>query len=226
MSIELVNRISYERKVKRNLRTSNRWPHLVTNTCFQGRLRDVLRTSWRSPKSNSQGCLLDVRLGRPLDVISRRSQGVRSRRPRDSQIGSLEDVLGTLEEDVLGTFSGPIFAGWVCSIGFLTKKTELMEHKWRAIPKNYPNQWLRSSKEEVSMLGLKIIFGYHEMGSLPSKNWAIKYLLCVIIVFTNYAWVKSLKEKKVEIVLNEFIEIVKERKCKPNKLWDDQRKQF
>ena len=34
------------------------------------------------------------------------------------------------------------------------------------------------------------------MGSLSSKNWGAKYLLCVIDVFTKYAWVKRLKDKK------------------------------
>ena len=35
-----------------------------------------------------------------------------------------------------------------------------------------------------------------EMGSLPTKNKNVKYLLCVIDVFTKYAWVKPLKDKK------------------------------
>ena len=34
------------------------------------------------------------------------------------------------------------------------------------------------------------------MGSLSSKNKNVKYLLCVIDVFTNYARVKTLKDKK------------------------------
>ena len=43
------------------------------------------------------------------------------------------------------------------------------------------------------------------MESLSSKNKNIKYLLCVIYVFTKYAWVKPLKDKKDETVLNAFI---------------------
>ena len=35
-----------------------------------------------------------------------------------------------------------------------------------------------------------------EMGSLSSKNKNVQYLLCVIDVFTKYAWVKPLKDKK------------------------------
>ena len=49
----------------------------------------------------------------------------------------------------------------------------------------------------------------------------MKYL-CVIDVFTKYAWFKPLKHKKGTTVLNAFIEVVKEPNCKPNKLWDDQ----
>ena len=47
-----------------------------------------------------------------------------------------------------------------------------------------------------------------KMGSLSSKNKNVKYLLCVIDVFTRYAWVKLLKDKKGTAVLNAFIEIV------------------
>ena len=56
------------------------------------------------------------------------------------------------------------------------------------------------------------------MGSLSSKNKNVKHLLCVIVVFTKYAWVKPLKDKKDEAVLNAFIEIVNgsNRKTKEN----------
>ena len=35
-----------------------------------------------------------------------------------------------------------------------------------------------------------------EMESLPSQNKNVKYLLCVIDIFTKYAWVKPLEDKK------------------------------
>ena len=35
-----------------------------------------------------------------------------------------------------------------------------------------------------------------EMGSLSSNNKNVKYFICVIVVFTKYAWVKPLKGKK------------------------------
>ena len=41
----------------------------------------------------------------------------------------------------------------------------------------------------------------------------------MIDVFTNYAAVKVLQEKKSETFLHGFIEIVNESNSKPNKLW-------
>ena len=63
------------------------------------------------------------------------------------------------------------------------------------------------------------------MESFSLKNKNIKHLLCVIDVFSKYAWVKSLKNKKGKTV-NAFIKIVNESNNKPNKLWVDQGREF
>ena len=47
-----------------------------------------------------------------------------------------------------------------------------------------------------------------------------------IDVFTKYALVKPLKEKKAKTVLNGFIVIINESNHKPSKLWVDQGKEF
>ena len=60
--------------------------------------------------------------------------------------------------------------------------------------------------------------GLAEVESLSFKNKNVKYLLCVIDVFTKYAWVKPLKHKKRKTVLNAFIEILNKSNRKPNKL--------
>ena len=64
------------------------------------------------------------------------------------------------------------------------------------------------------------------MESLSFKNKNVKYLLCIIDIFTKYAWVKPVKDKKGQTVLNAFIEIVNESNGKPNKLWVDQGGEF
>ena len=56
-----------------------------------------------------------------------------------------------------------------------------------------------------------------EMDSLSFKNKNVKYLLCIIDVFTKCACVKPLKDKNVKTVLNAFIEIVNECDYKPIK---------
>ena len=64
------------------------------------------------------------------------------------------------------------------------------------------------------------------MGSLSCKYWNVKYLLWVIDVFTKYAWVKPLKDKKGKRVLNALIKTVYESNHKPNKLLFDYGKEF
>ena len=44
----------------------------------------------------------------------------------------------------------------------------------------------------------------------------------MIDVFTKYAWVKPLEDKKDKTVLNDFMEIVNESNRKSNKLWVDE----
>ena len=61
---------------------------------------------------------------------------------------------------------------------------------------------------------------------MSSKNKSIKYLLCVIGVFTKYTWVKPLKDKNGKTDLKAFIEIVNESNRKQNKLWVDQGKRI
>ena len=60
---------------------------------------------------------------------------------------------------------------------------------------------IKSSNKEKSMRGLKIIFfaaDLAEMESLSSKNFGVKYLLCVIDVFAKQAWVKPLVDEKAK----------------------------
>ena len=64
------------------------------------------------------------------------------------------------------------------------------------------------------------------MESLSSKKKNVKYLFCIIDVFTKHAWVKPLKDKKGKTILNAFIKIVNESNRKLNKLWVDQGREF
>ena len=53
----------------------------------------------------------------------------------------------------------------------------------------------------------------------------MKYLLCAIDIFSKYAWVVSLLDKRGISILNAFQKIISKGR-KPNKTWVDQGGQF
>ena len=65
-----------------------------------------------------------------------------------------------------------------------------------------------------------------DMQSLSRKNKGIKYLLCVIDLYSKYAFVIPVKDKKGISVTNGFNKIIKQSNRKPNKIWVDQGGEF
>ena len=63
------------------------------------------------------------------------------------------------------------------------------------------------------------------MQSLNKYNKGIKYLLCAIDLFSKYAWVVTLKDKKGTSIVNAFLEIISKGR-KPNKIWVDRDSEF
>ena len=51
-----------------------------------------------------------------------------------------------------------------------------------------------------------------DMQSLSKYNKGIKYLLCAIDLFSKYAWVIPLKEKKETSIVNAFQKITSKKK--------------
>ena len=58
------------------------------------------------------------------------------------------------------------------------------------------------------------------MQSLRKYDKGIKYLLCVIDLFSKYVWVVFIKDKKGTSIINAFKKIISKRK--PNEIWVDQ----
>ena len=56
------------------------------------------------------------------------------------------------------------------------------------------------------------------MQSLSRKNKGIKYLLCAIDLYSKYAFVIPLKDKKGISIVNAFNKIIKQFNRKPNKI--------
>ena len=65
-----------------------------------------------------------------------------------------------------------------------------------------------------------------DMQSLSKFNKGFKYLLCVIDLFSKYAWVITIKDKKGTSIVNAFKKIILEGQRKPNKIWGDQGSEF
>ena len=63
------------------------------------------------------------------------------------------------------------------------------------------------------------------MQSLSKYNKGIKYLLCAIDLFSKYAWVVPLKDKRGITIVNAFQKVVSKGR-KPNKIWIDQSGEF
>ena len=64
------------------------------------------------------------------------------------------------------------------------------------------------------------------MQLISKYNKGIKYLLCIIELFSKYAWVVPLKDKKGVTITNAFQKILDSSKRKPNKIWVDEGSKF
>ena len=57
-------------------------------------------------------------------------------------------------------------------------------------------------------------------------NQVFRFLLCVIDIFSKYAWVVPLKDKKGITITNAFQKILNKSNRKPNKIWADKGSEF
>ena len=64
------------------------------------------------------------------------------------------------------------------------------------------------------------------MQLISKYNKGIRYLLCVIDLFSRYAWVIPLKNKKRETIVEGFQKILNSSNRKPNKIWVDHGSEF
>ena len=69
------------------------------------------------------------------------------------------------------------------------------------------------------------------MQSLSKYNKGIKYLLCAVDLFSKYAWVIPINDKKGTSIVNVFKKILSDStelhsNRKPNKIWVDQGSEF
>ena len=65
-----------------------------------------------------------------------------------------------------------------------------------------------------------------DMSLISKFNKGVKYLLCVIDLFSRYSWVIPLKNKKGDSIVEGFQSILKNSGRKPNKIWVDHGSEF
>ena len=65
-----------------------------------------------------------------------------------------------------------------------------------------------------------------DMQLISKFNKGFRFLLCAIDIYSKYAWVLPLKDKKGITLTNAFQKIWKEFNRKPNKIWADKGSEF
>ena len=65
-----------------------------------------------------------------------------------------------------------------------------------------------------------------DMQLIGKFNKGFRFLLCVIDIFSKYAWVVPLKDKKGVSIGNAFQKILEPSNRKPNKIWVDKGSEF
>ena len=86
---------------------------------------------------------------------------------------------------------------------------------------NFTNLLFETVKEEKCILHLKKIFGgadLADMSQISKFNKGIKFLLCVIDLFSRYAWVVGQKNKKGDSIVGGFQSILNNSDRKLNKI--------
>ena len=97
--------------------------------------------------------------------------------------------------------------------------------------KNYTNQLLENLKVysgfKDNIWGADLV----DMQLISNFNKGFRFFLCVLDIFSKYAWVVLLKDKKGISIVNAFQNILKESmelhsERKPNKIWVDKGSKF
>ena len=65
-----------------------------------------------------------------------------------------------------------------------------------------------------------------DMQLISKFNKGFRFLLCVIDIFSKYAWVVPLKDKKGVSIVNAFQKILDDSNRNPNKIWVDKGGEF
>ena len=97
----------------------------------------------------------------------------------------------------------------------------LAEELHKPIIKNFKRRKVYSSFTD-NIWGIDLT----DMSLISRFNKGIKYLLCVIDLFSRYSWVIPLKNKEGDSIVKGIKKILINSNKKPNKIWVDNGKEF
>ena len=103
----------------------------------------------------------------------------------------------------------------------LTENKQLAEELHKPIIRNFKRRKVYSSFKD-NIWGVDLA----DMQLISKYNKGIRYLQCVIDLFSRYSWVVSLKNKKGDSIVEGFHSILKNSVRKPNKIWVDYGSEF
>ena len=98
---------------------------------------------------------------------------------------------------------------------------ELAEELHKLIIKNFNKRKVHSPFTD-NIWGADVA----DMQLINKFNKGFRFLLCVIDIYSKYAWVIPLKDKKAITIINAFQNILHESNHKPYKIWVDKGSEF
>ena len=99
--------------------------------------------------------------------------------------------------------------------------------KYKKLAEKLHKPIIRKLKKTAVYSGFKDnISDLADMQLISNFNKESRFLLCVVDIFSKYAWVVPLKDKKGSSIVNAFQKILKESDRKPNKIWVDKGSEF
>ena len=107
------------------------------------------------------------------------------------------------------------------SAKLITENEQLAEELHKAIIRKFEKRKVYSTFNH-NIWGVDLA----DMQLLSKYNKGIRFFLCVIDIFSKYAWVVPLKDKKGISIVKAFQIILKQSNRKPNKIWVDKGSEF
>ena len=103
----------------------------------------------------------------------------------------------------------------------IKQNLKLAEELHKPIIRNFKKRTVYSGFKD-NILGIDLA----NMSSLSKYNKGIKYLFCAIDLFSKYAWIVHIKDKKRVSIVDAFQKILKEYNLRPKKIWVDKWSEF